>query len=135
MSSIFSTQKRHTFLRRKYCFFAVASALSPPVGRCEAAIGRPPFCSAIVLLLSVSDYAGVSGVPGTGGGGSAGIAGEATAAALGVGAAGLRAARFSRSLRRFSSHFMRSSIRTVRISTLGQPRAAGALLPLPSPVL
>src|SRR5579863_2823554 len=42
MSSIFSTQKRQTFLRRKYCFFPTAAALSPPVGRCEAAIGRPP---------------------------------------------------------------------------------------------
>ena len=44
MSSTFSTQNRQTFLRRKYCFFPVAMALSPPVGRCEAAIGRPPLC-------------------------------------------------------------------------------------------
>src|SRR5256885_13543997 len=47
MSSIFSTQNRQTFLRRKYCFFPTATALSPPVGRCEAAIGLPPFCSAM----------------------------------------------------------------------------------------
>src|SRR5271165_852696 len=48
MSSIFSTQKRQTFLRRKYCFLVTAAALSPPVGRCEAAMGLPPFCSAIM---------------------------------------------------------------------------------------
>src|ERR1700691_5621035 len=48
MSSIFSTQKRQTFLRRKYCFFPTAAALSPPVGRCEAAIGRPPLGSGIM---------------------------------------------------------------------------------------
>src|SRR5580692_4640856 len=47
MSSIFSTQNRQTFLRRKYCFFPTAAALSPPVGRCEAAIGLPPLCSAM----------------------------------------------------------------------------------------
>src|ERR1700691_5475486 len=47
MSSIFSTQKRQTFLRRKYCFFPTAAALSPPVGRCEAAIGLPPLGSAM----------------------------------------------------------------------------------------
>src|SRR6266403_640650 len=41
MSSIFSTQKRQTFLRRKYCFFWVATALSPPVGRCPALPGLP----------------------------------------------------------------------------------------------
>src|SRR5579872_6578667 len=43
MSSIFSTQNRHTFLRRKYCFLPTAAALSPPVGRCDAAIGLLPF--------------------------------------------------------------------------------------------
>src|SRR6202167_2998598 len=48
MSSIFSTQKRQTFLRRKYCFFPTAAALSPPVGRCEAAIGLPPLGSGIM---------------------------------------------------------------------------------------
>src|SRR5882672_10887147 len=42
MSSIFSTQKRHTFLRRKYCFFWPATALSPPVGRWLALMGLPP---------------------------------------------------------------------------------------------
>src|SRR6266849_1003318 len=47
MSSIFSTQKRHTFLRRKYCFL-VAIALSPPVGLCDALMGRPPLVSAII---------------------------------------------------------------------------------------
>src|SRR6266566_93523 len=41
MSSIFSTQKRHTFLRRKYCFFCVSTALSPPVGRWDALPGLP----------------------------------------------------------------------------------------------
>src|ERR1035441_7449747 len=41
MSSIFSTQNRHTFLRRKNCFFWVATALSPPVGRCAALPGLP----------------------------------------------------------------------------------------------
>src|SRR5580698_1733621 len=48
MSSIFSTQNRHTFLRRKYCFL-VASALSPPVGRIEPLMGRPPRCSAMLF--------------------------------------------------------------------------------------
>src|SRR5580658_9591187 len=48
MSSIFSTQNRQTFLRRKYCFFPTAAALSPPVGRCEAAIGLPPLGSGIM---------------------------------------------------------------------------------------
>src|SRR6266478_5177999 len=41
MSSIFSTQKRQTFLRRKYCFFCVATALSPPVGLWPALPGLP----------------------------------------------------------------------------------------------
>src|SRR5579864_1003195 len=41
MSSIRSTQKRQTFLRRKYCFFCVATALSPPVGRWPALPGLP----------------------------------------------------------------------------------------------
>src|SRR5579859_7471147 len=48
MSSIFSTQNRHTFLRRKYCFL-VASALSPPVGRMDPLMGRPPRCSAMLF--------------------------------------------------------------------------------------
>src|SRR5690349_24894346 len=51
MSSILSTQNRHTFLRRKYCFLP-AMALSPPVGRCDAATGLPPLCSAIVIYLA-----------------------------------------------------------------------------------
>src|SRR5579863_7641061 len=41
MSSILSTQKRQTFLRRKYCFFCAATALSPPVGLCPALPGLP----------------------------------------------------------------------------------------------
>src|ERR1019366_5001611 len=48
MSSIFSTQNRQTFLRRKYCFFPTAAALSPPVGRWLAAMGREPLGSGIV---------------------------------------------------------------------------------------
>src|ERR1700722_3523782 len=48
MSSIFSTQNRQTFLRRKYCFL-VASALSPPVGRMDPLMGRPPRCSGILF--------------------------------------------------------------------------------------
>src|SRR5277367_3161949 len=47
MSSIFSTQNRQTFLRRKYCFLP-AIALSPPVGRMEPLMGRPPLVSAMV---------------------------------------------------------------------------------------
>src|SRR5260370_10362454 len=50
MSSIFSTQKRQSFLRRKYCFL-VMTALSPPVGRMDPLIGLPPFCSAMLALL------------------------------------------------------------------------------------
>src|SRR5580700_5191412 len=51
MSSIFSTQNRQTFLRRKYCFL-VAIALSPPVGLWDALMGRPPpLLSAIVVAL------------------------------------------------------------------------------------
>src|SRR5450631_3689226 len=46
MSSILSTQNRHIFLRRKYCFLPIA-ALSPPVGREEPLIGLPPLVSAI----------------------------------------------------------------------------------------
>src|ERR1700676_1732269 len=49
MSSIFSTQKRHTFLRRKYCFFWDSTALSPPVGRWDALPGLP-LDSAIIVL-------------------------------------------------------------------------------------
>src|SRR2546423_15074485 len=110
MSSIFSTQTRQPFLRRKYCFLPVAIALSPPVGRCEAAMGRPPLsprCSAIVMFLlriPASAYYGLSaggaggagvpvgtpGAPGTGDPGSAGNDGEAAAGAEG-GGAGLRA--------------------------------------------
>src|ERR1700680_895206 len=73
MSSTFSTKKRHTFLRRKYCFL-VASALSPPVGRCEALMGRPPLDSAMVSS-SYSFSTGVGapgmGAPGRGAGSAA----------------------------------------------------------------
>src|SRR5882724_1367165 len=126
MSSTFSTQNRHTFLRRKYCFLPVANALSPPVGRWDALIGLPPLCSAIVhillYLVSGSNTTGSSTVAGAGGvGGTGGLAtgapgigapgvGPAGAGAPGSGApgpaagaaagistgAGLRAARFSR---------------------------------------
>src|SRR5579863_9948010 len=75
MSLIFSTQKRQTFLRRKYCFFPTAAALSPPVGRCEAAIGRPPLGSGIYEFSFVSVATGygaldtgaaATGAPGAG---------------------------------------------------------------------
>src|SRR5580692_10812391 len=56
MSSILSTQNRHIFLRRKYCFLP-AIALSPPVGRCEPLTGLPPLVSAMFALL---DYPFVS---------------------------------------------------------------------------
>src|SRR6478735_4271983 len=99
MSSIFSTQNRQTFLRRKYCFFPVAIALSPPVGRCEAAIGRPPLCSAMrispylssTLSPALAGAAGAAGAPGapgapgTGAGASVGRAGEAIAGTEGAG--------------------------------------------------
>src|SRR5215470_4388698 len=55
MSSIFSTQNRHTFLRRKYCFFCVSTALSPPVGRCDALPGLP-LDSAIINSFRTSSY-------------------------------------------------------------------------------
>src|SRR3977135_3087931 len=81
MSSIRSTQNRHIFLRRKYCFFP-AIALSPPVGRCEALIGLPPLVSAMFDLL---DYSfGSAGNPGAGTG-AAGIAGAVASAAGRVG--------------------------------------------------
>src|SRR5581483_7404708 len=98
MSSTLSTQNRHTFLRRKYCFLPVAIALSPPVGRCEAAIGRPPLCSAmmnllvayspdvsgLLLLAGLAGAAGLApGAPGTGAGASLGSSGEVTAAGIG----------------------------------------------------
>src|SRR5689334_16003512 len=123
MSSILSTQNRHTFFRRKYCFLPVAIALSPPVGRCEAAMGRPPLGSGISVFLvnSCRAYWGLSaggagaveapGAPGMGGPASLGNAG-----ALGGGGeagAGLRDARLSRALLRFSMRFSFSSIRTV----------------------
>src|SRR5579872_5562235 len=47
MSSILSTQNRHIFLRRKYCFLPI-TALSPPVGREEPLMGLPPLVSAMI---------------------------------------------------------------------------------------
>src|SRR4051794_24478916 len=98
MSSILSTQNRQTFFRRKYCFLPVAIALSPPVGRCEAAIGRPPLCSGIIIFLvkiPSGAYCGRSaggagaveapGAPGMGDPGSAGKDG-ALAGSAGAGA-------------------------------------------------
>src|SRR3954453_17478796 len=106
MSSTLSTQNRQTFLRRKYCFFPVAIALSPPVGRCEAAMGRPPLCSAMKILLYLSSILspalaagadggtpGAPGAPGIGAGASCGRAGEAIAGMEGAGG-GLRAGGF-----------------------------------------
>src|SRR5271166_1976475 len=78
MSSIFSTQNRHTFLRRKYCFL-VAIALSPPVGRCDALMGRPPLVSAMGCLLYSLSPDGAAG------------AGAAGAGAPGMGAPGMGA--------------------------------------------
>src|SRR5580693_6498143 len=118
MSSIRSTQNRHIFLRRKYCFFP-AIALSPPVGRCEALIGLPPLVSAIFDLLdysfgsagnpgAVTGSAGIAGAAAAGSdgpagkagdAGRAGVAGRAGAAAWG---AGRRDARLSRAFFRFS---------------------------------
>src|SRR5690348_14994955 len=100
MSSILSTQKRHSFLRRKYCFFP-AIALSPPVGLDEPLMGLPPFCSAMKIssydsLVSAAAAVG-PGRPGAAGAGSEGRAG----AAIG-GGGGRRAARFSRCFLRFS---------------------------------
>src|ERR1700691_5269266 len=50
MSSILSTQNRHIFLRRKYCFLP-PNALSPPVGRCDALMGLPPRPGSGILVL------------------------------------------------------------------------------------
>src|SRR5258705_10113538 len=98
MSSILSTQNRHIFLRRKYCFLPI-TALSPPVGREEPLMGLPPLVSAINYSLpSVLSAAATGGAPGAawpGSAGSAGIAGAAAAGTAGeaIGAgAGLRAA-------------------------------------------
>src|SRR5947208_13993012 len=76
MSSILSTQNRHSFLRRKNCFLP-ATALSPPVGRMDPLTGLPPLCSAIVFLLMLTGRYSL----GPSGGAVAG-------AAVGVGAAG-----------------------------------------------
>src|ERR1700687_4474118 len=78
MSSTFSTQNRHTSLRRKYCFL-VAIALSPPVGRCDALMGRPPLDSAMTYSFSPEPARAGSGA-------SAGAAG---AGAPGIGAPGI----------------------------------------------
>src|ERR1044071_6678532 len=120
MSSILSTQNRHSFLRRKYCFFP-AMALSPPVGLDEPLIGLPPRCSATIVssypslvsaaatlaLGSGKPGAAAAGAPGAAGDGAAGIVGDAMG-----GGGGLRAARLSRCFFRFSIFLVFSSIRT-----------------------
>src|SRR5579872_134753 len=116
MSSIFSTQKRHTFLRRKYCFL-VAIALSPPVGRCDALMGLPPLCSGMVQISYCSfSGSGARGAAGAAGAGAPGMGAPgigAAAASPGGGADGVamvgggrRAARFSRAFLRFSIFFI-----------------------------
>src|ERR1700693_6234919 len=65
MSSIFSTQNRQTFLRRKYCFL-VAIALSPPVGLWDALMGRPPPLLSAIVVPSYSFSTGAIGAPGMG---------------------------------------------------------------------
>src|SRR5208282_5199775 len=112
MSSILSTQNRHIFLRRKYCFLP-AIALSPPVGREEPLMGRPPLVSAILVSLNYSlaatgaAGAGCStgaaaagaappGKPGATAAGSAGMAGDTGIAGAAMGGGGRRAARLSR---------------------------------------
>src|ERR1700694_734076 len=116
MSSIFSTQKRHTFLRRKYCFL-VAIALSPPVGLWDALMGRPPPLLSAIIVASYS-FSTATGAPAIGAQGgdadppamacsSDGCAGADTCGA------GRRAARFSRAFLRFSLFFIFSSMRTV----------------------
>src|ERR1700681_1793054 len=103
MSSILSTQNRHIFFRRKYCFLPI-TALSPPVGRDEPLMGLPPLVSAIFYSLpSVDSAVAAGGAPGAAcpvSAGRAGMAGAAGAAgtagdAIGIGA-GRRAARLSR---------------------------------------
>src|ERR1035441_70981 len=110
MSSIFSTQNRHTFLRRKNCFFWVATALSPPVGRCAALPGLPLNSGMVYSSFGKPGTAAASVVCCAGGGapgaGPAGAAAPAEATRL--------AARLSRSFLRFSSRFSVSSMRTVR---------------------
>src|ERR1700737_1324070 len=104
MLSIFSTQNRQTFFRRKYCFL-VAIALSPPVGLWDALMGRPPpLLSAIVVPSYSFSPAGAAGATGTPGMGAPGRdAGSPAMACSSDGAAGAdtdgagrRAARFSR---------------------------------------
>src|SRR5712692_3671135 len=101
MSSIFSTQNRQTFLRRKYCFL-VAIALSPPVGLWDALMGRPPpLLSAMVVPSYSFSPPGATGTPGIGAPGrDAGSPAMACSSDGAAGAdtdgAGRRAARFSR---------------------------------------
>src|ERR1700691_4945190 len=111
MSSILSTQNRHIFLRRKYCFLP-AIALSPPVGREEPLMGLPPLVSAIFVSLNYSFAAtGAAGAgcsagaaavgkPGATAAGSAGMAGDTGIAGAAIGGGGRRAARFSRTFLR-----------------------------------
>src|SRR4051812_40315508 len=102
MSSILSTQNRHSFLRRKYCFLP-PRALSPPVGLDDPLMGLPPLCSATIvssypsLVSAAATLAPASGKPGAT---AAGAAGTGSAGAAGIdgaaigGGGGLRAARF-----------------------------------------
>src|ERR1700676_4008534 len=111
MSSIFSTQNRQTFLRRKYCFL-VAIALSPPVGLWDALMGRPPPLLSAIIVASYS-FSTAPGAPGIGAPGrdagspamacsSDGCAGADTCGA------GRRAAGFFRAFLRFSIFFFSS---------------------------
>src|SRR5258708_32915596 len=99
---VFPAPKRRTLLGGEFCFFCPATALSPPVGRWLALIGRPPRVSAMV-------YASPFGCPGMGPAGaaagglviiwaSAGWAGAGDAGAF----AARRAVRLSRAFLRFS---------------------------------
>src|SRR6266853_1260930 len=124
MSSILSTQNRHIFLRRKYCFLP-AIALSPPVGRWEPLIGLPPLNSAMFASYDYSfASAGAAGAgcsagavdagsPGAAAAGSAGMAGAVGIEGAAICGAGLLAARFARAFFRFSIFLSFSSMRTV----------------------
>src|ERR1035441_10655344 len=96
ISSIFSTQNRQTFLRRKYCFFWVATALSPPVGRCDALPGLP--------LDSAMAYASFGrpgrGAPGVGPAAGGSVIACAREGCAGTGTAGAFRARLAARLSR-----------------------------------
>src|SRR6476659_4451801 len=97
MSSILSTQNRHSVLRRKYSFFP-PMALSPPAGLDDPLMGLPPRCSATIVSsyesLVSATATGAPGNPGAAAAGSAGRAGAAGCAGAAMGGgAGRRAAR------------------------------------------